>query len=155
MTTDTVTLWTHHPSTFQVNDPELHIDWTLGEFWNQNEAKFRYREVLPRVHEQLDTTQFLWCCTIRGGFERVCEEYDLVEWELNVPRSRVRFYSVPVWEKIVYSRTDNWDGLWLGARESTPNRKVGALVFLPLESKWINCHGQLPLRNARHVVRDK
>ena len=153
MTSDTVTLWTHHPSTFRVDDPELRIDSKQGVFWNQNEAGYRYRQVLPKVHKQLGTTQCLWCCTIPGTFKRIFEGHDLVEWELKVPSSEVHFYNVHVWEKILYSRTDDWDRLWLNTMTSASDN-VGALVSLPLKPEWINGRRQPPLPGANHVLRD-
>lgn len=143
-------LWTHHPSDFQL-DTAAEIDHTRGQYWNLNMRDFRYREVLLRLHQHIGTDQFLWCCTVRGGFMRTTEEIDWVEWELDIPESEVlKFYRVPIWEDIVWSRSDDWDQLFVDKAEADiPNQNVGALVKFPVRREWVKCHGPLPVRYPR------
>ena len=140
-------LWTHHPSDFLVDDRTLQLDHTKGGYWNSPDPDLRkrYREILPKLHDLIETDQCLWCCTVRGLFERMTEDVDLVEWELRVPFSQVhRFYSIPLWEDLIYTRTDSWDGLFLeelGEAEAE-HKDVGALVqFHAFHPDWITCHG--------------
>lgn len=136
-------LWTHHPSSFRLDDPNLQIDHTKGKFWNSEQLGFRYREALPKLQLLVKTDQFLWCCTTRGCFVRTTEEIDLVEWELDVPASQVlRFHDVQVWEDIVWSRGDDWDSLLIDGAiaDVAADKGIGALVRVPVD-KWATCHG--------------
>lgn len=124
-------LWTHHPDKFKVDDPDLMIDHTKGGYWHHEEKGFRYRDVLPVLVKRIGTDQFLWCCTVRGEFERVSEDVDLVEWELDIEYSQIlAFYNVPIWDDLVSSRNDEWENLVLDTGEADQN--VGALVRVPL-----------------------
>ncbi len=146
-------LWTHHPSVFRVNDPDLVVDYRKGEYAKKNthdNEGFRYCNVLPKLHKLLETTQFLWCCKGRGCYPRVSEDLDkdLSEWELNVPLTQiVTCYSVSVWEDIVWSRSDDWKHLLIPVSEIEPAANdpsdFGALVRVPLNRKWATCHGLL------------
>ncbi len=146
-------LWTHHPSGFSVDDPDLVIDFRKGEYAKedtQDNKGFRYCNVLPKLHTRVGTTQFLWCCTKRGEYPRAMEDDDSVEWELNVLLTQVlTFYRVSVWEDIVWNRNDNWDRLLIpvGATEPAGSQlnDLGALVRVPLDPNRAKCHGQLPL----------
>lgn len=137
-----IQLWTHHPTDFPLDDPSLRIDHTRGEFWRMKQRGFRYRDMLPILSDRLGTDQFIWCCTKRGKFQRMTEEDDLVEWELNVPAAQVlAVYRVQQWEDIVWSRSDNWEDLihdfdladYLG-------EDVGALVRVPLPARVARRH---------------
>ena len=146
-------LWTHHPSDFRVNDPDLVVDYTKGMYAQpsmQGINGFRYCNVMPKLHTRVGTTQFLWCCTERGCYERVTEDVDkdLLKWELNVPLTQIlHFHRVSVWEDIVWSRSDDWQDLLIevGETERAANdlSDVGALVRVPLNRKWATCHGLL------------
>ena len=144
---ETMKLWIYHPACFRVDDPNLQLDHTKGRYWNSPDLNLRkrYREILPKLHDLLGTRQCLWCCTVRGLFVRMTEDDDLVEWELRVPFSQVlAFYSIPLWEDLIYTRTDTWDGLileQLGEAEAE-HKDIGALVqFHQLHPGWITCHG--------------
>ena len=147
-------LWTHHLVEFPVNDPNLIVDHTRGQYWEEEMIGvdgFCYRDVLPRLHTCLGTTQFLWCCTRRDCYPRASEDVDkdLMEWELNVPLTQVlTFYRGSVWEDILWSKSDNWDRLLIAVGETAPAgnqlNDLGALARVPLEPKWAKCHGQLP-----------
>lgn len=145
-------LWTHHPSTFRLNDPDQRIDWTRGDYWDTEMGGFRYLEVLPMLQVRLGTSQFIWCCTTRGEFIRTSTSIDLVEWELDVPFAEIlAFYRSSVWEDILWSRSDNWDGLLLTglseAEAATPD--VGALVDFPLRVGQMKCLGPVPVKARR------
>jgi hypothetical protein len=133
-------LWTHHPSTFRLDLPDLKLDPKRGSYWRIKDESFRYRELAPRLWEMIGTDQFVWCCTIRDWFMN-SEDADLVEWEINSPPSRVlAFVRSPVWEALVWSKSDSWDGLFLDP--PTEGREdVHALVTVPLVG--VICHGQL------------
>lgn len=127
-------LWTYHPSTFRLDDPNTKIDPTRGMYWKDD--SLQYRKVLPRLQQLLGTDQFLWCCTTPGRFMRPTEEFDLAEWELAVPTSEIlAFHRVPIWEDIVYGRGSAWDTLvfvGLGDEEAA-NTDVGAWIRFPLK----------------------
>jgi hypothetical protein len=137
-----IRLWTHHPSGFKINAVDLAIDSTIGKHWRYQEAGFRYREVLPKLHQLLGTTQFLWCCTVRGQFIRPTEDIDLVEWELNVPVDQILFYDAYIWEDIVRSKSNDWENLFITGKPDAGDG-IHALVLLPLVPTWVKCHGQL------------
>ncbi len=140
-------LWTYHPSTFRLDDPEARIDPTKGLYWNDTTT--RYRDVLPRLQVLLGTDQFLWCCTTKGCFIRPSKEIDLVEWELDVPPSEIlAFYSVPVWEDIVHGRSEAWDNLVIKNVQAA-NKDVDAFVRFPLKAGTLKCLGPLPIRHTR------
>jgi hypothetical protein len=138
-------LWTYHPSTFPVDDPNLEVDYTRGIFWRiEMGQSFRYRVVLPKLHDLVKTTQFLWCCTLRGTYPRTWEGDDSVEWELNAPLTQIlTFYRKNVWDDIVWSRSDDWAQLLIpvGEKERVGDENLGALVRVPLKSDWAKCHG--------------
>jgi hypothetical protein len=46
-------LWTYHAERFEIDDPRLRIDWTIGRFWNLTDKRFNYREALPELHKLL------------------------------------------------------------------------------------------------------
>ncbi len=138
-------LWTYHPSTFRLDNPDAKIDSTQGVYWNED--SLQYRKVLPRLQQLLGTDQFLWCCTTPGCFVRTTEEIDLVEWELVVPNSEiVAFYSVPVWEDIIYGRSSAWDDLVLEGltEQRAATKDVGAWIRFPLRPDSITRFGPLP-----------
>src|SRR6266446_4868066 len=111
---DAIQLWTHHPSSIRLDTPALQIDPELGQYWNHRQKNFRYREVARKFWKSLGTNQFLWCCTIRGMFVRPTEELDLVEWEIKAPPAKIiAFIRSNVWEDLVWSRSDVWDGLFI------------------------------------------
>lgn len=148
-------LWTHHPSNFPVNDPNLKVDYTKGQYAQPDKVggiALRYREVMPKLHETVETTQFLWCCTQRGCYPKAMEE-DSMEWELNVPLTQIlRFYRVTVWENILKNQNDDWKRLLIAVCETEPAANypndLGALVRVPLKLDWVKCHGQLPIKVA-------
>lgn len=146
-----VKLWSHHPSDFRL-ETASNVDYKKGKYWNSNDPNLRYREVLPLLHGRVGTDQFLWCCAVRGEFQRTAEEIDLVEWELNVPRSAVlAFYRASIWEDIVWGRSDAWDELFTGTETeaNVVSTKIGALVRFPLHPEWVTCHGPPPVRYPR------
>lgn len=147
-------LWTHHPSTFHLADANLIVDPTVGHYWNNHKADFRYRDVLPQFQSLVGTTQILWCCTVRGQFIRPTEDTDLVEWELNIPEpSRVRFFRSSVWEDIVRGKIDDWSSLFVDGIPE-PSGDIHAIALLPLQANWIKCHGPLrPLRSQADLER--
>jgi hypothetical protein len=128
-----VQLWTHHPSHFPLDSADLVIDPTRGIHWQDERRNFRYRDRLNALHLLLGTSQFLWCFATRGGFTRYYESQDLVEWELNVPRSQIiAFFSGSIWEDLIWGRSDDWANLFIGSAAVRPNPDVQALVRVPL-----------------------
>src|SRR5438034_1594324 len=128
-------LWTHHPSSFRIDALVLPIDPRRGQHWNYQAKNFRYRGVAPMLWELVGTDQFLWCCTLRGMFVRPTEEDDLVEWEINAPPSKIIAYiSSPVWENLVWSKSDSWDGLIINDTAALGHRDIHALLSVPLPS---------------------
>jgi len=143
-----VKLWTHHPSEFTVDDPNLVIDQRQGRYWKDCGRGFRYSEMLSKLCSRIGTDQFLWCCTARGQFIRMSACIDLVEWEINVPESQiVAFYRESVWETIVHGQSDDWDVLIIGSSDGITGAgdRIGALVRAPLRTEWATCHGPLPV----------
>ena len=68
-------LWTYHPLTFRLNDPNGKIDPTKGMCWGN--SSLRYGQALPRLHELLGTDQFL-CLLLRlRHFTRAHRAQDL------------------------------------------------------------------------------
>lgn len=100
------------------------------------------------LFERLGSDQWLWCCTTRARYHRQTEQFDLVEWEINLPIEEVILTSSPVWEDIIYGRGDDWDSLILtGLTESeAANDNVVALVRFPVRAECLTCHGQLPAK---------
>ena len=145
-------LWTHHPSNFCVDDPELVIHHTRGQYWQSSMGEgFRYGEVLSMLIERIGSDQFLWCCTVRGEFIRTTEEIDLVEWELNVPPPQVfSFFLTSVWEDLVWNRGNDWERLLINGPVEEGSEDVGALVRVPVEAKCVTCHGPLPVKYPKH-----
>jgi hypothetical protein len=141
-------LWTHHPSHFPV-DTVTEINPAKSFWWDYDEPGFRYREVWPTLCEMLGTAHFLWCYCRHETWWRMTEEEDRVAWELDVlPSSILSFYSPQQWDKIVFSRSNDWTGLLL--QRSTPlTEAVGALVALPLPPGSATCLGSLPVRYPR------
>ena len=147
-------LWTHHPSDFPVDDPDLVVDYTKGKYADssmEGNNGFRYRTVLPELHKRVETSQFLWCCTERGSYPRVTEDVDknLMEWELNVPLTQIlAFHRISAWEDLVWSRSDDWEELLIEVGEIEPPANdlsdLGVLVRVPLNPTWTTCHGPLP-----------
>ncbi len=133
-------LWTYHPASFRVDDPNLRIDYTLGDIWNCDSVKTRegYRRALPRLHQLLDgETQFLWCCTGPRQFVRITESIDLVEWELLVPDAQVlSLYRESLWKSILYEGGDHWAELLVSDLSEAGNKDIGALLRVPIEPEW-------------------
>lgn len=141
-------LWTYHPSDFKVDDPNLKIDPSKGQYSNEGDPKFvdRYREILlPKLQQLVRTKQFLWCYTVPGQGIRASEDIDVVEWELDVPATQVlRRYDEKVWHEIYLGNDGDWDSLGLFVSEAEPMGKdIGALVRVPLKEEWVTNHGQL------------
>lgn len=141
-------LWTHHPSEFRIDQPGLVINPSNGRYSKSCGNGFRYSDVLPMLQERVGANQLLWCCTTRGRYMPTHEPSDCVEWEVNLPLSKVTLISVAVWDDIVWSRGDDWDSLILtGLTESqAASKNINALVRLPLPPGCLTCHGQLPAR---------
>ncbi len=138
-------LWTYHPSTFTVDDPNGKIDSKRGTYWN--DESLQYRTALPQLQQLLGTDQFLWCCTTTGCFVRTTEEIDLVEWELDVPTSEIlAFYRVSVWEDIVHGRSAVWANLFIDnlSEVEAANRDVGVWIRFPLISGSVTRCAPLP-----------
>jgi hypothetical protein len=147
-----VQLWTHHPSGFQIDAPDLVIDPTKGQYWRCQGPDFRYRDVLPKLHQFVGTSQFLWCCTVRGQFIRPTEDTDLIEWELNVPQPQIlRFYRASVWEGIVRGKSADWNSLVI-AGNPPAGVDTHALVRIPLKPTWVKCHGELRPQISREAL---
>lgn len=142
-------LWTHHPSTFQVDDAHETINPKLGEYWKDSMGPdFRYREALRKLQKLVRTRQFLWCCTVRGAYP-VGETIDCVERELDLPLSEIlAFYRETVWLDIVLGRGDDWDNLLIQgiSEEEAADKDIGALVRVPLRPESVTCLGQLPMK---------
>jgi hypothetical protein len=140
-----VELWTYHPSSFPLDAHELRIEPMLGEHWKHEDKGFRYREVAPVLWKLLGTDQVLWCFTQRGGYQRVSEEHDVVEWEIWAPPSRVIAYiNSPVWERLVRSnKSDDWNGLFINKVPSHAHHDIHALVAAPLPDGGAICRGPL------------
>ncbi len=149
-------LWTYHPSDFRINDPNLEVDYKKGKYSHpdiQVANGFRYCKVIPKLHEMVGTTQFLWCFTQQDQFARTYEDDDSLEWELNVPLTQIlTFYREKVWEGIIISQNDDWDRLLIAVGETEPAgselNDLGALVRVPLEPNQAKNHGQPPVRNV-------
>jgi predicted HNH restriction endonuclease len=142
-----IRLWTYHPSTFNVDAPDLYVDHTLGKYWRHEETGFRYREVLPIFCAKIGTDQFLWCCQKRHCIVRMSEGMDVVEWELNIPSTdAIRFYRWEVWEKLIRSKTDDWSNLWVDDQSQAAADEIEPVVLLPLQPAWIRTHGPAPVK---------
>jgi len=142
-------VWTHHPSAFRIDDPNVVIDWTLGTYWRTMPG---YREALPILQRLLREDQFLWCCTKRGQFIRTTEDIDLVEWELTVNETDVlAYYHEPTWEELIRSRGD-WKSLLLPG----PCQDAGILAKCPPRPGIAVCLGPLPVKypKAKNVAND-
>ena len=141
-------LWTHHSSSFKLDDPDIRVDSTRGSHWRKKRgANFRYKQVLPMLQALVGSDQLLWCYTKRGQNLPTSEPSDSVEWEINLPLVDMRLFSVPVWEDLVWSKGDDWDSLLLknlGEKEAADDKNINALVCLPLPPDCLTCHGQLP-----------
>jgi hypothetical protein len=138
-------LWTHHPSDFPLDAADLVINPARGIHWQDERRNFRYRERLHALQLLLGTSQFLWCFTTRGGFTRYEESQDLVEWELDIPRSQIiTFFSGPVWEDLIWGRSGDWTKLFIEDSAVRPDRDIQALVRVPLPRGVATCHGQMP-----------
>jgi hypothetical protein len=138
-------LWTYHRSNFPV-DTISEIDSTKSFWWTYDEPSFRYREVLPVLWKLVGTKDFLWCCTERGGFMRMTEEDDVVEWELNVPATSVLFYRELLWDEILHGKSDNWSDLILkDVTDPLPGR-TGAIVRVPLPPNSATNLGPAPVK---------
>jgi hypothetical protein len=148
-------LWTYHPSSFCLDVLALQIKPGRGQYWTHQEKNFRYREIARMLWESVGTNQFLWCCTLRGMFIRPTEEADLVEWEIKAPPAVVIAYiSSPVWENLVWSRSDSWDGLFVNDPPMLGHKEIHALVAIPLPPACVKCHGQLtPQYTREHMER--
>ena len=145
--------WTHHPSDFLLDIPGLRIDPLQGYYWSVQDNNFRYREMARRLWEIVGTDQLLWCFTLRGGFIRPSEDVDLVEWEIDAPPAKViAFIRASLWEDLVWSRTDSWDGLFVDEPPTQGHKDIHALVSIPLPSGCVNCHGQLPAQYTREQM---
>ena len=146
-------LWTHHPSSFRLDALALQIEPEAGQYWTHQDKNFRYREIARMLWESLGTNQFVWCCTLRGMFVRPTEDVDLVEWEINAPPATVIAYiSSPVWENLVWSRSDRWDGLFINDPPVLGHKDIHALVAIPLQPDCVRCHGQLPPQHTREQM---
>jgi len=147
-----IKLWTHHPSTFQL-DTVKRIDPTKGQYWHSDDPQLKYQVLLPKLQSHLGTSQFLWCCTVRGIFKRMTEQDDLVEWEIDSHKAVVlRWVSVPVWEDMVYGRSHDWNELFITGGHA--DKDVVALVEFPLSSGTAKCQGQLPVKYQRRMSSD-
>lgn len=146
-------LWTHHPASFQLDSGSLQIQPEQGQYWSYQAANFRYREMAPLLWKSLGTNQFLWCCTVRGGFIRTSEDGDLVEWEINAPPAVIIAYiRSPIWENLVWSTSDVWDALIVDEPPTVGHRDILALVSVPLPRGCLTCHGQLPPQYTRQQM---
>src|SRR5580704_15732454 len=103
-------LWTHQPSPFRLDVLPLPLDPKRGAYWNAVQGPdFCYQEVAPLLWELVKTDQFLWCCTLRGMFQRQTADVDLVEWEINAPQSSILAYiDALIWEDIVRGKPRKW-----------------------------------------------
>lgn len=142
-------LWTHHPSTFDLSDQTLIVDWKKGMFWRKEDSVFRYRKTLPMLHKLVGTDQLIWCCTRRATYKRESEFIDLTEWEINLPIKDVILTSSPIWEDLIWSRSDDWGSLILkGLAESEAvSDSVVALVRFPIRPDCLTWHGPLPVQH--------
>lgn len=139
-------LWTHHPSDFDLANPQLQVDPSKGQYQKSAGKGFRYSTVLPLLHAKIGSSQLLWCCTDRGRYLPCAEPSDLVEWEINLPLSQVQLIDRDVWEDIIWSRGDCWDVLFVSglSEDEAMNRRINALIQLPLPEGYVTCHGKLP-----------
>jgi hypothetical protein len=143
-------LWTHHPSTFRLDLPDAKVYPERGDHWQMEAKGFRYPQIARKLWQVIGTNQFLWCCTSRGGFVRTTEAIDLVEWEIAAPPSTIlAFINAYRWEDLVWSRSDDWNGLILQRAPSRGDRAIHALVAVPLPPGAANCRGQLPPQVTR------
>jgi len=143
-------LWTHHPSAYRIDAPDLKVYPKRGQYWKMRENRFRYHEMASRLWKLLGTDQLLWCCTVRGEFKRPTEDMDLVEWEINAPPSTILAYiSSPVWEDLIWTRTDDWSGLILKHAPLLGNKDIHGLVTVPLPPGGVKCHGSPPPQFTR------
>jgi signal peptidase I len=99
------------------------------------------------------TNQFLWCCTLRGMFIRPSEEIDLVEWEISAPPAKILAYiSSPVWEDLVWNKSDKWDGLIVMEPPALGHKDIHALVSIPLLPGCARCYGLLRPQYTREQM---
>ena len=146
-------LWTRRPSSFRIDAIDLWVDPKQGQYWKDEGKNFRYREVAPMLWELVKTDQFLWCCTLPRMFIRATEEVDLVEWEINTPPAKVIAYiSSPVWENLVWSRSNSWDGLIINHTVTLGHKDILASCPSPLPPDCLICHGQLPPLHTREQL---
>src|SRR5690348_9685313 len=95
-------LLTYHLPNFNLNDPELVIDPSRGEYW-EDCADFRYSKVLPELQSLVGTDQIVWCVFDRSDYILLdfhVQRY--VEWEYIAPEhAAVRFLRKRVWEDLI------------------------------------------------------
>lgn len=131
-------LWHYQPEHFdlaELSRQRMKLDPTQGKYWNQDcGSGFRYREVQPQLCKTLGTDQFLWCKTVPGWERMIDESPVVVEWEIDACSAQIlAFYSVQIWEDLVWSRSDDWDALIINDPSSQGNEDIGALLRWPLE----------------------
>jgi hypothetical protein len=134
-------LWTYHAAGFEIDHPQLRIDWTKGRYWNLTEAGFTYRDALPALQELVGETDFLWFCTKSPNtFNTENHQPNRIEWEIEIPIDGVHaFIHSPTWEAIVRpAKGCNWRELLPTLRlmqpapESVRDSDIDALVKVPL-----------------------
>jgi hypothetical protein len=87
-------------------------------------------------------------------FVRPTEDVDLVEWEISAPPGKLLAYiSSPVWEDLIWSRSDCWDGLVIDSTPTLGDKDIHALVLVPLPAGAVKCHGLLRPQYTREQAR--
>lgn len=128
-------LWTYHPPDFRIDDLRSSpIDPTKGPYWN--DRSLCYRKALPRLCTMLGIDAFpLWCFTAPDCWLLTSEAR--VEWELEVPEAEILgFIHSRVWDVILKSKSDDWQGVIVTERPVTPGQYVSAMVRFPLSPDW-------------------
>ena len=83
---DTITVWTVHPTGFDLSQPDLKYDHASGGYWNDNSVGSRYREVLMILLRHFRVNGILWCWNTPFGWWSFTDE---CVWGITIPASAV------------------------------------------------------------------
>ena len=86
-------------------------------YWSESAPDFqrKYHSALRRLHDRLNTDQFVWCYPAKNlHYYEQGEGKDEIEWELDVPSKKIlAILDTLTWDQIIQGVSDSWDQVFV------------------------------------------
>ena len=125
-------VWTSHPGSLNLVDPNLVLDASKGRYFYDTRYGLRYADMRSRLVHLLPTDQFLWCVTNQENISCPEDAPGSLEWELDIDPGKVLGFinRSSLGRRSFTGEDEDWNQLFVNPPDG-PDTGVNVLVPFP------------------------